>query len=487
MFSGIFLIPLYIRYVDSNLYGYWLALYNVVGWLAVFDPSASTVIQQKVAFLYGKKEYSSIMSYIFFGLLISIFISLLIFSMGLCLSLFLPELLNYKGSSIGLGELRNTFVLSIYGTSIIIFSFALSACTMGLQSIVGTGWASFLSNFGGLLFTVCLITHGKGLESIGWGFVFRGVGYSILNGGLLFYLIYKIKIPFTININLFKPIINLMSFNYLGSISNVFLNSINSFIIVHFLGSNYVSIYSLTKSSFDICAQLLIRPSTALIPTFSHLIGEGNLSKGRVIFFSFSNYLVWLLGCAFCGLFLLNKTFVGIWVGISFFAGDIFNAFLAVNMFFVVIFTSLVNFLTSFSRFRRINKLIFFQALLYLPLSLLFLFFHFFEGIVIANIISIMIFPIRNYQKWLWKRLQIKQEESMLILKELFIVLICISLTCFIFVLLVSNVNLPNLSMFVFQILFVISIYFLLLFMVSKKFSIKIKESVSVFIRSKFF
>lgn len=477
MVSGIFLAPLYIKYVDITLYGYWLAINNIIGWLSVVDPGFSSVIQQKIAYFWGKKDYSKIVSYVFYGFITALFLSIFLLLLGWILSYYLMEILDFNGNTLQKKELHEAFIISIIGTALIVFSYSLGACTIGMQSIKSTGLTSLFVNLTGLVVTIYLITHDVGLKSIGYGILTRGIGYCFMNGGLLLFLLISKKIPIKLNTAGYKSFLKLLSFNYLGSFSSIFLNNINAFLIVRILGGHFVPIFSFTKSAFDICSQLLIRPSLALVPTFSHLIGEGDATKSKQIFLTFLQYLVWLMGCIVSGLFLLNETFVSLWIGANFFGGQLLNTIFCIMLIFSSILASFINFLTTFSAFKFINVILSAQSIIYIPLSILLLHFFFLSGLPIALITSILIFPFWICYRHICLKLDIDWTDNRNILRECLYVSVVIIITSFIFVIFPTQTY-RNWLLFLIRSGSIVVIYFSLLLIISRLFRLWVWNSI---------
>ena len=53
---GVIMIPIYLQYIDSRLYGAWLATGSIIVLMGLSDFGLSSLIVQKAGSLYGKKR-----------------------------------------------------------------------------------------------------------------------------------------------------------------------------------------------------------------------------------------------------------------------------------------------------------------------------------------------------------------------------------------------------------------------------------------------
>ena len=72
--NGILIVPLYLHYININLYGGWLATGNIMMWLSIADPGVGDVLLQKIGNALGKDDQSEIVRQSHQGFHISDFI-----------------------------------------------------------------------------------------------------------------------------------------------------------------------------------------------------------------------------------------------------------------------------------------------------------------------------------------------------------------------------------------------------------------------------
>src|SRR5215203_4260996 len=60
IFNSIILLPLYLKNIDAETLGIWLATGNILAWMIFADPGVGEVLQQKIAELRGKNQTDEI-------------------------------------------------------------------------------------------------------------------------------------------------------------------------------------------------------------------------------------------------------------------------------------------------------------------------------------------------------------------------------------------------------------------------------------------
>ncbi len=433
MGSGILLTPLYVKNINIQLYGAWLAVTNIISWLSVVDPGFSNIIQQKVAFNFGNNNKKEIFSFIMYGLLTALVFSVIVYLLGYIAVLNLDGLLKFSGSVTDITSLKQCFHLATIGTAFTIFCYSLGSATTGLQYLKSQGFFSVLINLFSLVLIFVLLQKQYALYAIAYGALFRGLGYFSFNSILLVYALKREKIPITLSFSGFKGYLKSLGFNYLGSVCNLLNNNISSFFIARNIDSAIVPTYTLSKNAYDISSTLMVRPSMAIMPAYTHLLGEGNQQKAQQVFANFIKYFFWGLGIMSCGLLLFNQSFVNLWVGSAYFGGLGLNVLLCIAAFLLTITNSLSNFLISFGSFKKNNISIFIQTLVFIPLFFGLMEIWGLSGVVLAQIISLLAFPFWHNAKQVYKLTQLPKQLIQQLLKEAKLVGVVVLLTAILF------------------------------------------------------
>jgi len=171
---GIIMVPLYLRFIPIDVYGAWLASGNILAWLSTMDPGLTSVLQQRIAVAYGKHDLQDVRAVLGGGLLIGAVVLLLAIIFGLACAHYLPSWINLSPSVDKL-MIVNAFSLAVIGTSLMIFSFAITSINQGLQGSLGSGLISIGINAISLPVTVVLLYNNFGLFALAYNLIFAGV------------------------------------------------------------------------------------------------------------------------------------------------------------------------------------------------------------------------------------------------------------------------------------------------------------------------
>src|SRR3954449_195549 len=82
VFNSLILLPLYIKYINTNTLGVWLATTAILNWMTLADPGIGEVLQQNLAEYRGRKQYDEIGKSIGSGLVSSGIIVLVAIMVG---------------------------------------------------------------------------------------------------------------------------------------------------------------------------------------------------------------------------------------------------------------------------------------------------------------------------------------------------------------------------------------------------------------------
>jgi O-antigen/teichoic acid export membrane protein len=321
--TGIVLIPLYLRFIDIKLYGAWLATGDIINWLSMFDPGLNDLLRQQVANYYGAKKWDLLGKSIGTGWFIIAIMSLLTVLTGCIISFFVPGLFELPAES--LHQLQLSIIWAAIGAGLVFFSGCPGSVQQGLlrsDKYVAIYLVSWLT---GISLTVFLLFKGFGLISIPLGSVARGI-ISTLGSGLdVMVVTAKIKVRMRWSKEYLYSIKGLLGSTLLNRVSRILATSCDAFFIGVILGPAVVPIVDFTKKLWVLVIVFAERISTAFIPGLSHLWGEGDSRKFNSISRAVLKATIWVLGLQLAVVLFANKSFIGIWVGQKFYAGDTFN------------------------------------------------------------------------------------------------------------------------------------------------------------------
>lgn len=324
MASGILLVPLYLKFLPLNVYGTWLAAGNILAWLTVIDPGVSTILKQRVAIAYGRRDFAEIRDYLLAGLVISSIIAIGMIVTGLIFAKYIPTLLNLP-VSVDPGLIKKAFIMAITGSSLIVFSNSITCINQGLQSSVGTGIIYLTVMVLSILITIYLLFQGFGLIAAAFAPICQGAGLAVGNFGYLIWRMRSENLGRSFSFKRMAPLVKLISFTFLGRMGTVLANNMDLMIVARSLGPEVVAVLNLTRKGPEISRNLIERPAVAFTPAISHLLGSGQAAKVRIVLLRLICILLWVLGLICGGFITFNDDFVRLWVGSEFFGGTTIN------------------------------------------------------------------------------------------------------------------------------------------------------------------
>lgn len=387
MVSGILLVPLYLKFIPLELYGAWLATGNIMVWLTTIDPGLSTILQQRVGFVYGKKDFQAIGELITGGVFITVIIVFLIIAAGLLISDYFFLWLKLPTTT-DLSILLKAFYLAVIGSSLVVFACSIIAINQGLQSSLGTGiiWVVVIAFK--IVLTVILLYKGFGLIAVGISSLFMGIGLTLGNFGYLIWRVNSERIGLTLSLNKVPALFKLMSYTFLGRAASIFSGNMDLFFVSRYLGPESVVVLNLTRKVPVMSRRFIERPIVAFTPAISHLLGTGEIDKVRVILLRLLHILLWLLGLFVGGFIVLNDDFVRLWVGQKFFAGQTINLILCASFILAITVNGFGNLCFALGNIKGNSISGFIQAFLSIPLIIFGSKYLGLLGVVLAPVIS---------------------------------------------------------------------------------------------------
>jgi O-antigen/teichoic acid export membrane protein len=421
---GIFLVPIYLKYMPVELYGYWLATGNVVTWVG--DLSAvGIVMQQKVGISFGATDYKMIGKYIGSSIIISILLSFLLLIVLVIFYHFVFDWLNI-GRNEYREKLRGTFIYAGVGTLLTLISFGFSGINYGLQLFKPVGYARLATDFGSVFATYLLLPF-YGLYAFGISLLVRGILNFTCNIIILAIFIKKAGITIQFSKDQIKHLVGDVCFNFFAQIGSLSSKNSQLFFITKFITPEAAVIFKFTKTIPEISKYFVSVPAEALMPVFSKYLGQKpDISDVKLKISNLIYYSVWSLGLISIGFVLLNKTFITLWVGEAFYAGNAINTIIVLWVVVSSLNTNLMYTVYALGDIRRNNIMIFIQSIFLILLMLVMIPSYGIMGISLALIISETIISLVYYVWRLQKYLQFDKEDISCFLKEIASVFITI-------------------------------------------------------------
>jgi len=326
---GLWLVPFTLKYLTKPEYAIFAIAGDLLTWLGLAGLGVSAVFNSRGAQLMGKRdigELNIVASTTFFTQLAS---AIIIILAGIVVTL-KPELLFSKEAS---AEHLQLVV------AILVMSYTISFIFQPLNSMLIASKQIHIDNylkFGLLAITTCLtvffLIRGLKLLSLAisnfigtiiisiitWIRVKRTLGYIKINPGLWrfdrFRFLVKNGIWFSI-----------------GGLAGIFIFRMDSFLIGQFISLTTVTSYVITIKLYQVADKFHQQFFNTTRPYFAQVYGKGDmtlLSKMHNLSFNLSFTAAFIMGVA---VMMVNKWFIGIWVGHDFYLGNTANMLLCIN------------------------------------------------------------------------------------------------------------------------------------------------------------
>jgi O-antigen/teichoic acid export membrane protein len=323
MLVSIVATPLILKFLDREEYGFYVILFQIIGYLSVLDLGLGGAITRSLASNRGEDEVSklainrivstSFFTYSFLGAVVII--------LGFCFAPIMPKYFAMH-SALSAIAVPITLTLSIF----IGLQFPLKV----FGSIFYAHQRQLLSNTVGFSITllntilpVILLYLGQGL----WSFVYTNIVCSLIYIIATFVLMRKyypfLKISRSyFQKNLLQQLFNFGFFLFLGSVAYQVVFFTDRFFIGAFVSLTAATMYSLTIKAPDILRELIFKITDNALPAMVEIGTKEAENKSKTVHQKLLLITVCLSGIAFWLMYILNQWFLLLWVGNQYFAGQ---------------------------------------------------------------------------------------------------------------------------------------------------------------------
>lgn len=311
-----FLFPFIVKSVGKELYGVYLIVMTITGYLGILDLGVMSALTKYVAEYNGKKDYEKLNKIInasfSFYVLIALVIALLLF---FCSAYFVNF---FKIDPSNMDTVKDLFIVA--GASAL-FVWPLNTFRGVIQGL--NLWSIDASV--NIIVQIFNAAATFVILSSGYGIVHLLIAAQILTicGSTILYFIVKKKISLKIifpyqEFDTFKFIFNFSFFMFLGSLINVFLFQVHNLIIGYFISVSAVSIYAV---AFNIQNYLRTINSTIGAPPWtlaSEMEGKGDYEGQKVLLFKGTKYMTAIFLPVILIMFFYAEHFINYWMGSGF-------------------------------------------------------------------------------------------------------------------------------------------------------------------------
>ena len=320
LFNSILLLPLYIKHIDANTLGVWLATSSILSWMTLVDPGIGEVLQQNIAEMRGMNMKNDICKSIGSGYIASSFILLIAVAVGFGCYFSLGFIINKDVTQYP--HLAMALMISVFATGLSLVSWTISGINQGLHNAADVAISSLSSNFLFLAVNVLFLYMGYGVMSIALANVFRAVYINIYNIISMNRFLKKEDMKVVFEKLHFKKFIRIFSFTSASKIISGLSYSVDMVVLARFIPPSMITMYEINKRPINITNSLIGRHSVALMPSISHAKGlDDTPAITRLINKQFKLYAYAALYTSF--MFIINyKSLITLWTGADKYAGN---------------------------------------------------------------------------------------------------------------------------------------------------------------------
>lgn len=328
---GLWLIPFSLKYLTREEFSLYYIATDLMLWLGIVNLGTSSVFVTRVAQVLGKagdtaREVQALVNTAFF---VQCSFALLVCILGLSASFFVPH---FFDTSQYTAELQATFLVLSFSVGLTLVGQVFSGLLVASKQIHVDNLIQILLIIPRIALTVILLNAGYGILAL----AFVNLFVSVL-GILIPYIRVRKRLPhLKINLRFFERILvrdfldNGIWFS-IGGVAGILILNMDRFVIGNFIGLAVVSNFIITQKLYDIANKIVSQVVNVSRPYLAGLFGRKEMNSMKRVYTSL--FIFTLVVSSFMGtlIFIVNEYFISIWVGNSFYAGDVINLFMALN------------------------------------------------------------------------------------------------------------------------------------------------------------
>jgi O-antigen/teichoic acid export membrane protein len=424
IFNGILIIPLYLHYIDSSMYGAWLATGNILTWITVVDPGVGDVLLQKVAFAIGKDDKKEIGVAIASGILISAGLFILSVIIGYSFSFFIGDIA--KINPLYRADIISSFRIALWGTAFGLLADTFRNIVLAYQKTKVNGMFLYSVIVLAIILNIVLLILHFGVFALAYAALFRGVatfGYSLV---LTILLIKKNKVHLKFQPAYFKSFSKIFAFTFSSRLFETIATNIDLILVSRYLGSASVTVLDLSRRPLKLVSNLANNVTISMLPALPHLFGSGQMEKIRVTVMRIWITVLWISCFLIAGFILFNYSLTANWVGKQFWIGNKNNIIMCLSFFLLSIGYNLSNITYSMGDIRNNSIVNVVKSIVYLGVLFVLAKTMGMTGVLIAFLLPVLIM-LFYYPRKVIKEAILSKENTKEIIRETVLVTVLIS------------------------------------------------------------
>lgn len=366
---NLLLVPLYLHFIHPNeLYGAWLASGGVIQMLTALDFGLSGVLSQQAAAAFGSRADTRLAGVVGSGLVVALIISLSITGLSVALSPWMGAMFGLSG--IEATSLNWCFLIASVANGFHLFVYALGSVLNASQRPFWPQFWRFMGELISVLSIAALLYAGWGLYAIATGLAVRsGIAFLGNAGAFVLVAMRRLGVRLAPSRHEALRMLRLSLYQFVAQFTIRTKFTITPFFVGLVLGPGAALIYGLTTRAHDTVRLLSAVFAASVIPSMSHLYGEGDRERFRQVFGVILRIQGVCGAIGFGGVLAYNASFVTLWVGADNYAGFWITALASAWGVFYLLGTVVYDTLFCMGQYPTMCRLNWIEAVIRIPLT----------------------------------------------------------------------------------------------------------------------
>lgn len=356
MLVSIISTPMMVKYLDKEAYGLSILFFQVIGYLSLFDFGFGPAVIQQFALHRGDDEYNQLMinRIMSTGTFIFVALGVVVALVGFFFAPFVPHIYELRP------DLAVVAVPIVFTLSMVVGAQFLQRGLGGIfwahhrQVLIGT--ASFFVNISAIFLTVLLLSRGVGLWSFVYANVFQVFTTLLVQVILLRRYYPKLRIsPVYFDRALLRTLFGTGRYMFLHGLATQIILNTDRLVIGKVVSLAAVAVFSITVRIPEVGLSLLGRVTENATPAVMEIVAHESSDRAREQYRRVLLLTTALGAVAFWLILCFNKWFIALWVGTSFFAGNLVLVLALVLMMQQTVVRAMSFFLFAKSKSRQLG------------------------------------------------------------------------------------------------------------------------------------
>tara|TARA_B100000963_G_scaffold362025_1_gene402254 strand:- start:19589 stop:21121 length:1533 start_codon:yes stop_codon:yes gene_type:complete len=391
---SLLVIPLYLNLTSQELFGLWLTLGAILGWIKIGDMGVGLALQRRSIETLEKDDYKLLSRLIYGAALITLTFGFFISGLGFLMSNLLVKVFNISN------ELQTSFINTYHILLIVAFirpAFGLLTAVIGAKQHLAFMHIKNTSiTILSILVTITLLYLDFGLISFAYGLLFEAIFTLLID---FTYLKYKdsqiVFFPVKTSKSDIRSLLGFGAPFQILKITNLVATSTDNIIIAAFLGASSVTVYVFTGKLALLIATFIIGTfPSVLFSGISQLFEIGDIKKIKKLYLNLSDLMIRLGILSGISYFYINEIFIGLWVGAENFGGNDLTALFVIWCLFHGFCSGISNIIYASGDLKGLTVISLVEASLNLTLTLILIKSFGLLGVIFATIISKLLVTI---------------------------------------------------------------------------------------------